>query len=113
MGRTSCGVSVFGDYGVFRGLFVDFVARVVFDCEVWGFFLCDRQPLHCSGRRVFKGEPWCVLGFCGLRRVVMGGLGQVGEVGDSLGLGFFEWMAQVGEIDGGGFGRMDRVQANG
>ena len=43
----------------------------------------------------------------------MGGLGQVGEVGDSLGLGFFEWMAQVGEIDGGDFGRMDRVQANG
>ena len=24
----------------------------------------------------------------------------MGEVGDSLGLGFFEWMAQVGEIDG-------------
>ena len=32
---------------------------------------------------------------------MMGGFGQVGEVGDSLGLGFFEWMAQVGEIDGG------------
>ena len=48
---------MFGDYGVFRGFFfVDFVVRVVFGCEVWGFFLVIANPFTALAVGFLKGN---------------------------------------------------------